>query len=72
MKMIIRNGKNSQIVNLGNVTEIYPAINEEGNVFDLYFMFNATSGESCHEVKWRLSSRDEIERILLAIDVKDV
>jgi len=70
--MIIRNGKNHPLVNLVNVTQIYPSISEKNNIFNLYFMFDAINGEGCNEVKWELGSTDEIENILCALDVREV
>jgi len=69
---IIRNGKNTGMVNLDRVTQIYPSINEETKAFNLYFIFDAINMEECNEVKWELGSRDEIERILCALDIREV
>ena len=70
--MIIRNSKNSSLVNLDKVTQIYPSISEKNNVFDLYFIFEAINGESCNEVQWSFNSRDEIEQILCSLDITQV
>lgn len=70
--MIIRNSKNSTLVNLDNVTQIYPSINEEEKIFNIYFIFDAMNAEECNEVKWVFNSVDEIEHVLLGLGFTEV
>ena len=70
--MLIRNSKNSSIVNLANVTQIYPSICEKTDTFNLYFIFDAMNNEECNEVKWQFNSKDEIETLLYSLDVREV
>lgn len=70
--MIIRNSKNTSLVNLDKVTQIFPSINEEKKIFSLYFVFDGSVGDEFNEVKWTLGSKDEIECILYAIGFKEV
>ena len=69
---IIRNRKNTPIINLDKVTQIYPSICEKQGLFNLYFMFDAMNGEEINEVKWELGSVEEVEQILLSIEINDV
>lgn len=70
--MLIKNSKNSQIINLNKVTQIIPSINEEKETFNLYFVFDAMNSDEFNEAKWELGSKDELEMLLCKIDVKEV
>jgi hypothetical protein len=70
--MIIRNSKNNPLVNLNKVTQMYPSINEDRKIFNLYFVFDSMNGEDSNHVYWVFDSKDELERVLCSLDIKDV
>lgn len=70
--MLLRNSKNTPIINLDKVTQIYPGVYAKQEVFKLYFMFDALNADDVNEAVWIFDSEDELNKVLSKLEITTI
>ncbi|MEE8599411.1 MAG: hypothetical protein V3S69_07925 [Dehalococcoidales bacterium] len=68
----IKTSGNKEIVNLDNVTYIYPSGGKNGGVHRIYFVYNSMNESEVLETIWCFEDINDFNRILGKLPIKEL